>query len=134
MNKGENKMDYETIINNINSGVYDNEMKYPMDAFLSENYIFDENLSVKENRRMVEEHNQKIKEEKQSYRNENLRLKKLFERNIISYLTSSFNINVAQAELFFINAYDDSHSSGYHEVLNTVNEMVGRYLEISSLE
>lgn len=127
-------MNYETIINNINSGAYNNKMKYPMDAFLSENYIFDENLSVKENRKMVEEHNQKIKDEKQKYRNESNRLEKLFERDVINYLTSTFNINVAQAELFFINAYNDSHSSGYGEVLNTVNEMVGRYLEISSLK
>ena len=123
-------MNYETIINNINSGAYNNKMKYPMDAFLSENYIFDENLSVKENRKMVEEHNQKIKDEKQKYRNETIRITDKFHKDVVDYLIQNFKLNKAQAELILSNAYEDGHSGGYYEVFHNADTMVDRYIDI----
>lgn len=126
-------MDYETIINNINSGAYNNKMKYPMDAFLSENYIFDENLSVKENRKMVEDHNQKIKDEKQKYRNETIRITDKFHKDVVDYLIQNFKLNKAQAELILSNAYADGHSDGYYEVFHNADTMADRYIDIFNL-
>lgn len=51
-------MEIKEIYNKYNNGDYSCKMAVPQ--FVEENHVFDENLSVKQNREMVREHNERV--------------------------------------------------------------------------
>ena len=118
------KMKYEDIIEKINNGDYDikntlNKKQYP------ENYVFDENKSVKWNKEEVVRQNEKIKKAiKSKFDGQNQ-----FKRDVIQYilehqLLSGSKLNENQAEKIYKKGWEDGHSSGYHNVMIEIEDLI----------
>ena len=126
------KMKYEDIIEKINNGDYDikntlNKKQYP------ENYVFDENKSVKWNKEEVVRQNEEIKKAiKSKFDGQNQ-----FKRDVIQYilehqLLSGSKLNENQAEKIYRKGWEDGHlkriatsiSSGYHSVMIEIEDLI----------
>lgn len=113
------KMNYENIIEKINNGDYDikntlNKKQYP------ENYVFDENKSVKWNKEEVVRQNEEIKKAIKS----KFDGQKQFKRDAIQYILSGNKLNEKQAERIYEKGWEDGHSSGYHNVMIEIEDLI----------
>lgn len=118
-------MNFTKIIQNLQEGIYDNKLEYPSrNKFkkLDLNYVFDENLSVKNNREKVLEHNAKIELIYSKYKDETIRVNDLFFGDIILALKNQYGFNEKVSEKIYHHAYSIGHSSGKHEVVQEVLE------------
>ena len=77
--------------------------KFPRD------HVFDENLSVKRNREMVEEHNDKIEQLRKVKREKQADLDRQLTEDVVAYLIDSYNLTSAQARLVELWAYNEKH-------------------------
>jgi hypothetical protein len=77
---------------------------------LPEDYIFDEDLSVKRNREMVAEHNEKVVQQQTFKREKQLELDKQLTEDVIEYITDSYNLTLKQAKLVEQWVYKNYHS------------------------
>ena len=77
---------------------------------VQDDYIFDEELSIKRNKELIKEHNQKVDELRaEAYKQQNLLYWQLTE-DIVSYIVENYYLNEVQArkvECFF---YQEYHS------------------------
>ena len=77
---------------------------------LSEDYIFDEELSVKRNRELVKEHNEKIDTlKKEAQKRQNLLHWQLTD-DVIAYITENYNLSEPQARAVERFVYQEHHS------------------------
>ena len=106
--------DIEDIRKDYNNGKY--TASYPKDnngaavVKLSSDYIFDEELSVKRNRELVEEHNQKVAEIRDLKRQKQLELNKKLTEDVVEYIVESYNLTYKQARMVESRVYSDYHS------------------------
>ena len=121
-------MDIEDIKNAYYTGYYSYKMQIP--DRLNPLYIFDENLSVKRNREMVLEHNQKVEDmhiEQQIKSNE---LACKLQNDVVKYITNTYDMNEDQARIVERYVYQKEHAfmSDYFAVIDEVAEMVENVL------
>ena len=112
-------MKFQTIIDKIDNGAYDKMIKYP--KLYKETYIFDEDRSVKWNKKEVEKQNAKLIQEFN-----NLKMKQeSFRKDAIEYILNNYEINNNRdiASILFHIAYESSYSSGDIEVLNEIIDL-----------
>lgn len=103
---------------------YDNISKYPSRSKFPEDYVFDEDKSVKWNKEEVKRQNELIQKEKEYYIEKSQKLQEEFENDCINSICSGYTkINKKQASLIFNYAYRKSHSGGYYNVLSTLEEL-----------
>ena len=112
-------MKYEDIIEKINNGDYDikntlNKKQYP------ENYVFDENKSVKWNKEEVVRQNEEIKKAIKS----KFDGQKQFKRDAVQYILSGNKLNEKQAEKTYEKGWEDGHSSGYRNVMIEIEDLI----------
>ena len=88
----------------------------------TDTFIFDENLTVKQNRLMAEEEKDRCLKEKKAAETEMRKLLATVEQAIIGYVQGEYNLNDKQAKLVFAWAYDIGHSEGYEEVLSYADD------------
>lgn len=88
----------------------------------TDTFIFDENLTVKQNRLMAEEEKDRCLKEKKAAETEMKKLLATVEQAIIGYVQGEYNLNDKQAKLIFDRAYDIGHSEGYEEVLSYADD------------
>ena len=105
-------MEFQTIIDKIDNGAYD-KIKYP--KLYKETYIFDEDKSVKWNRKEVENQNAKLIQE---FNNSKIKQEN-FQEDVIEYILSNYEINNNRniANIVFRMIYEYDHLNGYKEVL-----------------
>lgn len=107
----------------LNKGEYENKMERVVKSKYKVGHVFDEDQSVKWNNEQVEIRNAEILAEQQAYRKETNRLTELVNTDIHNALVNEYGVTPKQAEVLFRFAYSEHHSSGYSEVLNSLDEL-----------
>ena len=111
------------------------DFRFYRTEYLDENYVFDEDESVKWNREQVELHNQGEKERKLRSEEEYEKLEEMVKREIFEeapYCFEKFGIKDEQLDIIYGKAYADGHSGGYYEVYHRFLEeceMISNILE-----
>lgn len=106
------------IINNIENGVYKPTMTCPTERLFKDDHIFDENQTVKWNREKALAENQRIRNAKETYRDEENRKNQQFRDDLLSVLQEEYGLSPACAAIVFSKAEDDGHWAGFHEVVS----------------
>lgn len=125
-------IDIEEIRKKYNSGDYTYQVFVPLSV--SDNHIFDENLSVKRNREMVVEHNEMVRtlhKEKQMKNNELL----LQMRNeVTKYIAGTYGMSKEQASIVESYVYTEKHSfmCDYFSAIDEIAEMVEKVIRCES--
>lgn len=97
-----------------------------------DNYIFDEELSVKRNREMVKEWNDKVANLQMEKRRKNNELSKKLTEDVIAYLMGEYDFSHRQAELVERYVYNEKHSfmCDYFSAIDDIAEMVAEVLRV----
>ena len=77
---------------------------------LPANHIFDENISVKRNRDMVQKHNENVQKLKEEKRKQNHILAKKVSADVVDYLVGEYGFEKSQAEKLEDFVYNKCHS------------------------
>ena len=79
-------------------------------SLVSENHVFDENLSVKRNKELVAEHNENVRIRRQEYRELENRLFNEMREEVVKYLMGTYGLNRKQAEKVESYVYTEKHA------------------------
>lgn len=98
-------------------------------------FVFDENLSVKRNRELVVEHNQKVDEIRKKVHKKQNQLNQQFTEDIVNYITASYNLNEAQARIVERFVYGEHHSAmcDYFSYVDIFAEFANQLINNSSM-
>lgn len=126
-------MDINTIREHYDNGEYTVRISPSSIRTLPDDYVFDENKSIKQNRAMVIEHNTHIKELKQHWRDEQNKLYKQLTEDVVDYITDNYNISKKQAYIIESFVYQEKHAfmSDYFNAIDTFAELVEEILNIT---
>lgn len=101
--------DIEEIKNDYEAGLY--TVSYTsIPKKLPENYIFDEDLTVKQNKAKVIEYNKTIDLKKKEFYKLKAETNKKFTNDIIDYITNEYNFSVNQSSLIEAHVYEKEHA------------------------
>ena len=127
-------MDIYEIRERYNNGHYTCNMEIP--AKVSRHYVFDENLSVKRNREMVEEHNKKVESMKKEKQNKQAELYSQLTNDVVTYIVDSYNMSKEQARIVERFVYTEKHSfmNDYFSYIDEVAYMVEEIVKDCMLE
>ena len=97
---------------------------------VTENYVFDEDLSVRKNREMVAEHNANIDKMRLEKNKESARLDRQLHDDVAAYIMGTCDMNKKQAEIVENYVYIEKHSymGDYFSAIDEVAEMVEKVL------
>lgn len=95
----------------------------------SEGYVFDENLTVKENRELVTKHNEEYRKEAKQLNKENVRKLNLFTEDVVEYIVDEYHFNKAQAKSIEQKVYSKYNDSMY-DYFGTIDEVCDWIREI----
>jgi len=115
-------MTIQEIFQRIEDGAYEHKVQYPKGRPYKDGRIFDENQSVKWNCEQVRLKNEERAAAITAYRTEESALASQFEEDATEALMDEFGLNAAQARRAFAMGYEDGHSGGFFEVLNTAQK------------
>ena len=103
---------------------------------LPRDHVFDENLSVKRNREMVEEHNDKIEQLRKVKREKQLELDKKLTEDVVTYIVENYELTTAQARLVELWNYNEKHHCmhDYFESIDSLAEFAEHLLELTTKE
>ena len=123
-------MNIEDIANAYWNGDYNYKMQIP--DMLNPLYIFDENLSVKRNREMVFEHNQKVEDMRKEQRIKSNELSNKLTNDVVAYIVSTYDMNEDQARIVERYVYQKEHDfmTDYFSTIDEVAEMVEAALKV----
>lgn len=127
-------MDISEIRSKYNNGDYTTHMDIP--AKVKNNHVFDEELSVKRNREMVEEHNKKVDELRAEKTREQEKRNKQLVNDVVAYIMDCYDMNEEQARIVERFVYCNYHSAmcDYFSSIDNVAEMVEKVIEVGMLE
>ena len=115
-------------INEIKDAYWNGDYNYKMQIpeILNPLYIFDENLSVKRNREMVMEHNQKVEDMRKEQRIKSNELSCKLTNDVVAYITNTYDMNEDQARIVERYVYNREHAfmNDYFTAIDEVAEMV----------
>ena len=101
-------MDIAKIREKYNNGDYTH--KHAVLVELRDDFIFDENMSVKANRELVEEHNRKVREQRAENRAKQNALEHQMRNDVVDYILEQYDLNRRQAEHVEQWVYGEHHS------------------------
>lgn len=96
-------MDIEKIKKKFINGDYNYTLKIP--DMISSTHIFDEDLSVRQNREMAEEHNQKVKQMREKLFQERAKRYRQLRQDVINYIIEDYKVTLKQANIIEDFAY-----------------------------
>jgi hypothetical protein len=96
-------MDIEKIKEKIINGDYNYTLKIP--NIISLTHIFDEDLSVRQNREMAEEHNQKVKQMREKLFQERAKRYQQLRQDVVNYIVEDYKVTLNQANIIEDFAY-----------------------------
>ena len=122
-------MDLDSIRRAWDAGAYYVKMDIPNKV--REGYVFDEDLSVKRNREMVEEHNANVERLTQEKWRKQAELSKKLTEDVVQYLMGAYEFTRKQAELVQSYVYTEKHSymGDYFSALDAIASMVSDVLD-----
>lgn len=94
--------------------------KYPRREtirMLPDDYVFDENQSVKWNRDKVKEHNEIVRKVKEDYNYKLRKVNETFQHWVQQAIQNEIHVSEAVALIIFNRAWEDGHANGYQEVV-----------------
>lgn len=77
---------------------------------LPDNYVFDENLTVKQNREMVIQHNDEVEHLKRVKQARQADLDRQLTEDVVAYIKENYDLTEAQARLVEMWVYREKHS------------------------
>ena len=85
--------------------------EFPEDAMkrLPVDHVFDEDLSVRRNREMVIEHNDRVEQLKRIKRDRQIDLDKKLTEDVVNYIIENYELTSAQARLVELWVYNEKH-------------------------
>ena len=104
------------IRDNYNSGKYSVGYNYPGEfpeeamKKLPSDYVFDEDLSVKRNREMIVEHNDKVEQLKARKRALQMELDRKRAEDVVKYIVEYYDLTEVQARIVEMWVYGEKHS------------------------
>lgn len=131
-------LDINTIRDNYNTGKYSVGYNYPGEAKeadlkkLPQDYIFDENLSVKRNREMVIEHNDRVETLRARKKSLQADLDRRLTEDVVDYITENYNLSRAQARIVEMLVYQEKHAfmCEYFSYVDTFAEFAETVIEV----
>lgn len=111
-------MDIREIQKLYTQGCYTVKMEIPKK--LPNDHIFDENLTVKRNKELIIEHNERVDKLREERRSKQTKLNQKLTNNIVEYIMQNFELTREQAkhvESFVYNHYHDS----MYEYFNSID-------------
>lgn len=126
------KIIFEDIKENIKNGEYENKGTRPVkpEGYKKENYVYDEEKSVKWNREHRIELEQEYENEWKVYRYEATNAEIKFKNDLIKAIMNEADLEEEQARIVYNKAYEDGHSEGLEEVVNKSEEYSRFVLEV----
>lgn len=110
---------------NIKNNKYVNTLERPKkpEGYKKDNYVYDENKSVKWNRDHQKELADKYINDFNLYRSKSLDLEKQFMNDLKSAISIQFDLTSKNAELLANIAYEESHSDGLNSIVVTARDL-----------
>lgn len=111
-------MTFDTILDTMrNPNFFPNYPEGDSARLLPDDFIFDENQSVKWNRQKVQEHNELAQQAKKIYRDKMNEIDRWFSKQTQEAVQNEIHVSEKAASIIFNQAWEDGHSNGYHEVV-----------------
>lgn len=111
-------MTFEDIVDTMrNPDFFPNYPEGDSARLLPDNFIFDENQSVKWNRQKVQEHNELAQQAKKIYWDRMNEIDCWFSERVHEAIQNELHVSGKVASIIFNQAYDRGHANGYHEVI-----------------
>lgn len=125
---------FEGIIEKIESGYYNNPLKRPVkpEGYGKENYVYNEEESVRWNREHRIELENKWKEEWKIYMEAGSKKEKELKNNIIEAIANYSDLTESQAEVIYNKAWENEHDEGIIQVINESRELSDFISEVIS--
>lgn len=110
----------------IKNGAYEHKLKYPKKdtQIMKDDYITDENKSVKWNREQVELNKQKYKQDLDTFIQEGKDLRDLFFNDLLGVLIVGFEFTEKASRYLLNKAWDEGHSEGLESVVDVLVDLV----------
>lgn len=99
----------ENIRDNFNKGNYTVRLQSSVHK-VAPDYVFDENLSVRRNRELVKEHNQKVDEQRAFRLTKQAELDKQLTEDVVDYIKEYYELDDRQARMVERWVYQEKHS------------------------
>ena len=127
-------MDISEIRNKWYNGFYYSKIAVPVKV--RSDHVFDENLSVKRNREMAAEHNEKAEAIKKASLAEQAELYNQFTNDVVAYIVDSYDISEEQARIVEGFVYTHKHHAmcDYFSFIDEAAEMAERVVEAGTLD
>lgn len=127
-------MDISEIRDKYNNGDYTVHTEIP--AKVKSNHVFDEELSVKRNREMAEEHNRRVDELRAQKRNEQEKRNKKLVDDVVAYIMDCYDMSEEQARIVERFVYVEKHSAmcDYFSGIDSIARMVEEVIEVGMLD
>lgn len=119
------------VIANVSNGIYTNADVSERE-FYDDNWVFDENESVKWNREKVLEENEEVKVFNEKVKNKAFRGLKGFTEDLKEAIANELDLNLEQAGYIYNKAWEEGHNSGYSVVIYYVEDMVNLLKKINN--
>ena len=115
---------------------YANFQEMPNLTKLPSDYVFDEDLSVKRNREMVEEYNQNIDRQRTAKREKQAELDRQLTEDVVNYIKEYYNLTDRQARLVESWTYQEKHACmcDYFSSIDTFAEFADDLVSIKDEE
>lgn len=108
--------------------------EFPEEAMkkLPTDYVFDEDLSVKRNREMVIEHNDKVEHLRARKRSLQADLDRKLTEDVVNYIEENYDLTLAQARIVEMWVYREKHSfmCDYFSYIDTFAEFADDVINI----
>lgn len=101
---------------------------------LQDNHVEDEDKSVKWNKEFVKKNNELHLAQNKAYRSAQSDKRERFEKELIASFADDEGLSIEEANIIFGYAWQQSHSSGYYEVMGTASEVAYVVNQIKELD
>ena len=121
-------MDIEEIRTKYYNGDYKYIANIPVKVSL--NHVFDEELSVKRNRELVEEHNAKVDAMLKDKRAKQQELTALLANDVVTYIVDTYELSIRQARAIESFTYQEKHAcmSDYFSYIDIYADLANELL------
>lgn len=119
------KLSMEDLIKRVKNKEYKTSLEYPQkpEGYKKDNYVYDENKSVKWNREHREELEKDYREKMEEYRISQSDKDDLFMLDLAKMIHDNHELSVTIVDLITSTAYNENHSYGYEEVVWKADEL-----------
>lgn len=101
-------MHIDEIRNSYNRGEYTYKVDIPKKVNLD--HVFDEELSVRRNRELAQEHNDKVDQMQRDKNRKQRELSEQLTKDVVEYIMAFYNLTEKQARILESFVYDEHHS------------------------